>query len=167
MLIPAKLRILKSDRLFGAKGNDIYAVFSVALFRHPKRTFSLQQVLIKKQRSQLVVTVIHPVGKIELARRLRIVSIGQGMTEILFSLGLADKVVGTAVWIGPVLPEFADANSKINRLADNDPSFESVVGQEPDLMATTMTGDGKDQSDTIGIDLLMRGIPPAQVRPRH
>jgi iron complex transport system substrate-binding protein len=65
----------------------------------------------------------------------RIVSIGQGMTEILFSLGLADKVVGTAVWIGPVLPEFADANSRINRLADNDPSFESVVGQEPDLVA--------------------------------
>jgi iron complex transport system substrate-binding protein len=57
------------------------------------------------------------------------------MTEILFSLGLADKIAGTAVWVGPVLPQYAEANSKIKRLADNDPSFESVVGQEPDLVA--------------------------------
>lgn len=65
----------------------------------------------------------------------RIVSIGQGMTEILFSLGLADKIAGTAVWVGPVLPQYAEANAQIKRLADNDPSFESVVGEEPDLVA--------------------------------
>ncbi|MGA1802116.1 ABC transporter substrate-binding protein [Rhizobium sp. HT1-10] len=65
----------------------------------------------------------------------RIVSIGQGMTEILLSLGLADKIAGTAVWVGPVLPQYAEANSHIKRLADNDPSFESVVGQQPDLVA--------------------------------
>ncbi|GAC1045817.1 ABC transporter substrate-binding protein [Rhizobium sp. No.120] len=65
----------------------------------------------------------------------KIVSIGQGMTEILFSLGLADKIAGTAVWVGPVLPRYAEADSKIPRLADNDPSFESVVGKEPDLVA--------------------------------
>lgn len=56
------------------------------------------------------------------------------MTEVLFSLGLADKITGTAVWVGPILPQYAEANSKIKRLADNDPSFESVVGQEPDLV---------------------------------
>ncbi|WLS11408.1 ABC transporter substrate-binding protein (plasmid) [Shinella sumterensis] len=65
----------------------------------------------------------------------KIVSIGQGMTEVLFSLGLADKIAGTAVWVGPVLPAYAEANGKIKRLADNDPSFESVVGEEPDLVA--------------------------------
>ena len=65
----------------------------------------------------------------------KIVSIRQGMTEILFSLGLADKIAGTAVWVGPVLPQYAEANAKIPRLADNDPSFESVVGKEPDLVA--------------------------------
>jgi iron complex transport system substrate-binding protein len=63
------------------------------------------------------------------------VSIGQGMTEILYSLGLADRIVGTAVWVGPVLPAYAHVNASIKRLADNDPSFESVVGQEPDLVA--------------------------------
>jgi len=65
----------------------------------------------------------------------KIVSIGQGMTEVLFSLGLADKIAGTAVWVGPVLPAYAEANDKIKRLADNDPSFEAVVGEEPDLVA--------------------------------
>ena len=65
----------------------------------------------------------------------KIVSIGQGMSEILLSLGLADKIAGTAVWVGPVLPQYAEVNAKIPRLADNDPSFESVVGKEPDLVA--------------------------------
>ncbi len=64
----------------------------------------------------------------------RVVSLGQSNTEILYLLGLSSKVVGTAVWFDPVMPQFADANSKIRRLADNDPSFESVVGQRPDLV---------------------------------
>lgn len=65
----------------------------------------------------------------------RVVSIGQSETEILLSLGLAQKIAGTAVWVGPVLKEFEGDNAKIKRLADNDPSFESVVAQEPDLVA--------------------------------
>lgn len=65
----------------------------------------------------------------------KIVSIGQGMTEVLYALGLADKVAGTAVWVGPVLPQFSEANARVRRLADNDPSFESVVGLAPDLVA--------------------------------
>lgn len=65
----------------------------------------------------------------------KVVSIGQGMTEILFSLGLADKIAGTAVWVGPVLKDYESVNAQIPRLADNDPSFESVVGREPDLVA--------------------------------
>lgn len=64
----------------------------------------------------------------------RVVAVGQSSTEILYLLGLADKVVGTAVWIGPVLEEFKDVNANIPRLADNDPSFESVVAQKPDLV---------------------------------
>ncbi|MGI3903313.1 MAG: ABC transporter substrate-binding protein [Janthinobacterium lividum] len=64
----------------------------------------------------------------------RVVSIGQASTEILLSLGLADRVVGTAVWFGPVLPAYAAESARIKRLADNDPSFESVVGQDPDLV---------------------------------
>ncbi|WHA43831.1 ABC transporter substrate-binding protein [Agrobacterium larrymoorei] len=64
----------------------------------------------------------------------RTVSIGQSTTEILYMLGLADKVVGTAVWIGPVIKGYEEANAKVKRLADNDPSFESVLAEKPDLV---------------------------------
>jgi len=64
----------------------------------------------------------------------RVVSIGQSNTEILLSLGLGEKIVGTAVWFSPVMKQFEAENAKIKRLADNDPSFESVVGEKPDLV---------------------------------
>lgn len=64
----------------------------------------------------------------------RVVSIGQTQTEILYALGLGDRVVGTAVWFGPVAKRFEAIDAKVKRLADNDPSFESVVGQEPELV---------------------------------
>lgn len=66
----------------------------------------------------------------------RTVSVGQSTTEVLYLLGLADKVAGTALWIGPVLKGYEDANARVERLADNDPSFEAVVGKKPDLVTT-------------------------------
>lgn len=66
----------------------------------------------------------------------KVVSVGQSTTEILYLLGLGDKVVGTALWFNPVLPEFAEINAKVERLSDNAPSFESVVGKEPGLVVT-------------------------------
>lgn len=65
-----------------------------------------------------------------------VVSIGQGTTEILYMLGLADKVAGTALWINPVLPELAEADAKVERLSDNAPSFESVLAKRPGLVVT-------------------------------
>ena len=62
------------------------------------------------------------------------VTIGQAGTEILYSLGMADKVVGTSLWFNDVLPQFKAQNDRIPRLADNEPSFESVIGQRPDLV---------------------------------
>ncbi|MBB5700794.1 iron complex transport system substrate-binding protein [Ochrobactrum daejeonense] len=64
----------------------------------------------------------------------RAVAVGQSSAEILYSLGLGDRVVGTAVWFGPVLKGFEDVNAKVKRLADNDPSFESVLAQKPDIV---------------------------------
>ena len=66
----------------------------------------------------------------------RTVSVGQSTTEVLYLLGVADRVVGTALWIGPVLKGYEEANAKVERLADNDPSFEAVVGKKPDLVTT-------------------------------
>ncbi|CAN5163273.1 ABC transporter substrate-binding protein [soil metagenome] len=64
----------------------------------------------------------------------RVVAIGQTQTEILYALGLGDRVVGTAVWFSPVAKRFEAVNAGVKRLADNDPSFEAVVAQEPDLV---------------------------------
>ncbi|WP_336813604.1 ABC transporter substrate-binding protein [Bosea sp. MMO-172] len=64
----------------------------------------------------------------------RVVAIGQTQTEILYALGLGDRVVGTAVWFSPVARPYEAVNAKVKRLADNDPSFEAVLAQEPDLV---------------------------------
>ncbi|UWQ46635.1 ABC transporter substrate-binding protein [Leisingera aquaemixtae] len=63
------------------------------------------------------------------------VTVGQAATEVLYALGLGDKVLGTSVWFNDVLPEYAGVNAKVERLADNDPSFESVVAKRPGLVA--------------------------------
>ena len=67
----------------------------------------------------------------------RVVSLDQGSTEILLSLGLGDRVVGTASWTDPVLPELAEANESVPRLADNAPSYETVLGEDPDLVTAS------------------------------
>lgn len=64
------------------------------------------------------------------------VSIGQATTEALYSLGLAEKVIGTAVWHTDVLEQYAEANSKIERIADHGPSFEAVVNKRPELVTS-------------------------------
>ncbi|GAB1360868.1 ABC transporter substrate-binding protein [Rhodobacter sp.] len=63
------------------------------------------------------------------------VTVGQAATEVLYSLDLGDKVLGTSVWFTEVLPAYADLNAGIERLADNDPSFESIVARKPGLVA--------------------------------
>lgn len=63
------------------------------------------------------------------------VSIGQSATEILYALGLGDKVVGTSLWFNAVLPAYQAIDARVPRLADNQPSFEAVIGKRPDLVA--------------------------------
>ncbi|TRO38796.1 ABC transporter substrate-binding protein [Pseudomonas putida] len=65
----------------------------------------------------------------------RAVTIGQAGTELLYALGLGDKLAGTSLWFNNVLPEYQAVNAKVPRLADNDPSFEAVVGKRPQLVA--------------------------------
>ena len=62
------------------------------------------------------------------------VTIGQAATEMLYALGLGKQVVGTSLWFNPVLPEYQALNDNIDRLADNAPSFESVIGKRPDFV---------------------------------
>lgn len=67
----------------------------------------------------------------------RVVSLDQGSTEILLALGLEDRLVGTASWTDPVLPELAEANASVPRLADNAPSYEAVLGADPDFVTAS------------------------------
>lgn len=63
------------------------------------------------------------------------VSVGQNSTEILYALGLGDKIKGTALWYSDVLPQFADINRNIKILSMNEPSFESIIKERPDMVA--------------------------------
>ncbi len=67
----------------------------------------------------------------------RVVSLDQGSTEILLSLGLADRIVGTASWTDPVRENLAAANEKAPRLADNAPTYEAVLGTDPDFVTAS------------------------------
>ncbi|MND19814.1 Vitamin B12-binding protein [compost metagenome] len=64
----------------------------------------------------------------------RTVTIGQAGTEMLYALGLGDKLAATSLWFNNVLPEYQVQNAKVPRLADNEPSFEAVVGKRPQLV---------------------------------
>ncbi|OWA13579.1 ABC transporter substrate-binding protein [Streptomyces sp. CS113] len=67
----------------------------------------------------------------------RAVSLNQGTTEILLSLGLADRMAGTATWTDPVMKGLEKANSEVPRLADDMPSLETVLDAEPDFVAAS------------------------------
>lgn len=88
----------------------------------------------------------------------RAVSLNQGSTEILLSLGLADRMVGTATWTDPVRENLAADNAKVPRLADNKPSLEDVLDTEPDFVSASFAstfadgGDaGRDRFETLGV----------------
>lgn len=70
----------------------------------------------------------------------RAVALNQGSAEIMLSLGLADRMVGTATWTDPVRNNLAADNAKVPRLADNNPSFEVVLDTEPDFVAASFGG---------------------------
>lgn len=69
----------------------------------------------------------------------QVVSLNQGMTEILLSMGLEDRLIGTATWTDPVLPHLEQANDGIERLSDDSPSFHTVLAAEPDFVVASFT----------------------------
>ncbi|PWG07444.1 ABC transporter substrate-binding protein [Streptomyces sp. V2] len=88
----------------------------------------------------------------------RAVSLNQGTTEIMLSLGLADRMVGTATWTDPVSKSLEKENAKVERLADNAPSLERVLDAEPDFVAASFAstlGKGgvapREQFEKLGV----------------
>ncbi|WKN13020.1 ABC transporter substrate-binding protein [Streptomyces sp. JUS-F4] len=69
----------------------------------------------------------------------RAVSVDQGSTEILLSLGLADRLAGTATWSDPVMKGLEKANAGVERISENRPSSEKVLDKEPDFLSASFT----------------------------
>lgn len=67
----------------------------------------------------------------------RAVSLDQGSTEILLSLGLGDRMVGTGTWTDPVRKGLEKENAKVDRLADRYPALEKVLDKEPDFVSAS------------------------------
>lgn len=63
----------------------------------------------------------------------RAVALEQGATEVMLSLGLADRMVGTSYLTDPVLPELADAYASVPVLAAGYPSPEAFRAADPDF----------------------------------
>tara|TARA_R110000737_G_scaffold160047_2_gene187734 strand:- start:2456 stop:3490 length:1035 start_codon:yes stop_codon:yes gene_type:complete len=65
----------------------------------------------------------------------RTVALGQNSAEVMFLLGLEDRMVGTAFWPNKVLPELEEANAKVDVLTVEFPTLESVLSKQPDFVA--------------------------------
>jgi iron complex transport system substrate-binding protein len=89
----------------------------------------------------------------------RIASLNQGTTEILLSLGLADRMVGTAGWTDPILPSLADANERVERLADQAPSYEDLLTTEPDLVTASFANTLSEGGVATANQLADVGVP--------
>ncbi|MFJ8187020.1 ABC transporter substrate-binding protein [Streptomyces sp. NPDC096105] len=64
----------------------------------------------------------------------RVVTIHQHPAELMLALGLKDHMVGTAFPDSPVLPELRKDYASIPELARKEPSFETVLEADPDLV---------------------------------
>ncbi|MCK5931471.1 MAG: ABC transporter substrate-binding protein [Fulvimarina manganoxydans] len=69
----------------------------------------------------------------------RAVALGQNSAEVMFMLGLEDRMVGTAFWPNKVLPELEAANDKVEVLSVEFPTLESILAKKPDFVAAMLT----------------------------
>jgi iron complex transport system substrate-binding protein len=88
--------------------------------------------------SESPVSVVNCGRKVSLDRPVqRVVSVNQPATELLLTLGLADRIVGAGLGDTNVLPGLQKHLKGLNLFSDEFPSFESVLATEPDLVYAT------------------------------
>jgi iron complex transport system substrate-binding protein len=75
----------------------------------------------------------------------RIVSLAPSMTEILFALGLGDRIVGVTSFCD--YPEATKTKPKIGGMSN--PSLEAVVSLKPDLVVMTTDGNPKEFEERL------------------
>ena len=75
----------------------------------------------------------------------RIVSLAPNMTEVLFAIGLGDKVVGVTTFCD--YPEEAKKKPKVGGMSN--PSLEAVVSLKPDIVVMTTDGNPKEFEERL------------------
>ncbi len=83
-----------------------------------------------------------------------VVSLDQNSTEILLSLGLEDRIAGTASWTDPILDSLAEANEKVPRLADDAPTYEVLLGADPDFVTASFGRHYNEEGGVVSRDRL-------------
>ncbi len=96
----------------------------------------------------------------------RAVSVNQGSTEILLSLGLEDRMVGTSTWTDAIRPNLAKANATVPRLGDNAVSYERVLQEEPDIVTASFGGSLNDEDPDRRDQYAKLGVP-TYIAPSH
>lgn len=90
----------------------------------------------------------------------RTVALGHNSAEILFLLGLEDRMAATAFWPNRVLPELEAANAKVDVLTVEFPTLESILAKQPDFVpAMLVTLLGPDSKVAKREDFEKLGIP--------
>ena len=75
----------------------------------------------------------------------RIISLAPSTTEILYALGLGDRIVGVTTFCD--YPEAAKAKAKIGGMSN--PSLEAVVSLKPDIVVMTTDGNPKEFDERL------------------
>jgi iron complex transport system substrate-binding protein len=98
----------------------------------------------------------------------RAVAIKSTATEMLLSLGLADRIVGIGFQDGPLPPDLAAAGSGLTVLADKAPAAEVVLGVEPDFIyggwESNFAGDAAGERPTLARLGIASYVAPAACR---
>ncbi|MCG5445803.1 ABC transporter substrate-binding protein [Micromonospora sp. NIE79] len=89
----------------------------------------------------------------------RAIALEQNATEIMLSLGLADRMVGTSYQTDPVLPELRPAYEKVPVLAKLYSSREAVRAANPDFVYSTYTSAYASDAAGSRTDLATLGVP--------
>ena len=83
----------------------------------------------------------------------RIVSIKSSATELLLSLGLGDRIVGSAFLDGPLPESLQAAGADLNVISDFLPGQEAVLGLNPDFIyggwESNFSADGVGERDAL------------------
>lgn len=90
----------------------------------------------------------------------RIVTLGQNSTEIVLALGQGSHLVGSGIWLDPMPRELQDDASHVPLLSGRHPAFETVLAQQPDLVAAQFVADIGPQGRTAQREQFTQaGIP--------